>query len=137
MSATSGLTLAGIAAMGAAGAVSRHLVGAWVASVSAARLPTGLFGLPGPLVGTLVVNVVGSFLLGLLAGLAVHRAPSHLRVAVTTGFLGSFTTFSTFSVQTMQLAERSWGLAALNLGMELGLGLVAAGLGLACARALG
>ena len=65
--------------------------------------------------GTLVVNVLGSFLIGLLAGYFAFRPGigQHMRLFLTTGLLGGFTTFSAFSLDTALLIERhSYGLAA-------------------------
>ena len=72
------------------------------------------FGLGFPY-GTLIVNVAGSFLMGLLAGYFAFRPgmPQHMRLFLTTGILGGFTTFSAFSLDTALLIERhSFGLAA-------------------------
>ena len=68
---------------------------------------TRLFGFGFPF-GTFIVNVVGSFAMGLLAGFFVYRAgvPQHLRLFLTTGILGGFTTFSTFSLDAALLIER-------------------------------
>lgn len=128
-------SLVTIALAGAFGAVSRHLLSGW-----AARLPLATTGLPGLPVGTLLVNVLGSFALGLLVGLTLtgERLPAAWRPALTTGFLGSFTTFSTFSVETVRLAEQGdWRLVAFNLLLQLALGLGAALAGLAAGRGLG
>jgi CrcB protein len=79
-------------------------------NVGAARL----FGHGFPY-GTLMVNVVGSFLMGLLAGCFAFRPGigQHVRLFLTTGLLGGFTTFSAFSLDTALLVERhSYGLAA-------------------------
>ena len=83
--------------------------------------------------GTLVINVTGSFLLGLLVGLAAHRGVSTQVVTVAgTGLLGAYTTFSTFSVDTVGLAEHGRTRATLaNVGVSLVLGLGAAAVGLA------
>ena len=65
--------------------------------------------------GTLIVNVVGSFLMGLLAGYFAFRpgVAQHARLFLTTGILGGFTTFSAFSLDTALLVERhSYGMAA-------------------------
>jgi CrcB protein len=65
--------------------------------------------------GTLIVNIAGSFLMGLLAGYFAFRPgiPQHVRLFLTTGILGGFTTFSAFSLDTALLIERhSYGLAA-------------------------
>jgi CrcB protein len=79
-------------------------------NVGAARL----FGYGFPF-GTLVVNVMGSFLMGLVAGYFAFRPGmgQHVRLFLTTGVLGGFTTFSAFSLDTALLVERhSYGLAA-------------------------
>jgi fluoride exporter len=78
-------------------------------NVGAARL----FGYGFPL-GTLIVNVIGSFLMGLLAGYFASKAGigQHARLFLTTGILGGFTTFSAFSLDTALLVERhAYGLA--------------------------
>ena len=65
--------------------------------------------------GTLIVNVLGSFLIGLLAGYFVFRPGigQHMRLFLTTGILGGFTTFSAFSLDAALLVERhSYGMAA-------------------------
>ena len=65
--------------------------------------------------GTLIVNVVGSFMMGLFAGYFAFRPgiAQHMRLFLTTGILGGFTTFSAFSLDTALLIERhSFGLAA-------------------------
>ena len=79
-------------------------------NVGAARLLG--YGFP---FGTLIVNVVGSFIMGLLAGYFAFRPGigQHVRLFLTTGILGGFTTFSAFSLDTALLVERhSYGLAA-------------------------
>jgi fluoride exporter len=79
-------------------------------NVGAARL----FGYGFPL-GTLIVNIAGSFLMGALAGYFAFRPglPQHLRLFLTTGVLGGFTTFSAFSLDAALLIERhSYGAAA-------------------------
>ena len=124
-----------IAVAGAAGALCRHGVGTWVAAKLA-----GAGTVAGVPWGTLAVNVVGSFLLGFIGGLCLtgDRVPVTWRPALTTGFLGSFTTFSTFSVETVRLFEQgAWTAAAVNLALQLALGLGAAAAGLAAGRAAG
>lgn len=79
-------------------------------NVGAARLLG--YGFP---YGTLIVNVAGSFAMGLLAGYFAFRPGigQHVRLFLTTGVLGGFTTFSAFSLDTALLVERhSYGLAA-------------------------
>jgi fluoride exporter len=104
-------------------------------NVAAARL----FGYGFPF-GTLIVNVAGSFLMGLLAGFFVYRAgiPQHLRLFLTTGILGGFTTFSTFSLDAALLIERhSFGAAAGYLVGSVAAGLAALFFGLAVFRSAG
>jgi CrcB protein len=86
---------------------------------------------PFPL-GTTVINVTGSFLLGLVTGLALtHGLPAEWRAILGTGSLGGFTTFSTASYETIRLAQQHRYRAALfnGIGMLL-LALAAVGLGL-------
>lgn len=112
---------------GAFGAASRHLVGIGAAAVLGDKFPHG----------TLIVNVVGSFLLaGLLASAAMSGAlPRWAVLLVGTGFMGAFTTFSTFSHQTIQLAEGGEiGLSALNVALNIVLCIGAAAAGIAAAR---
>src|SRR6476661_2302551 len=73
-----------------------------------------LFGYGFPF-GTMIVNVAGSFIMGLLAGYFAFRPgiAQHMRLFLTTGILGGFTTFSAFSLDTALLVERhSYGMAA-------------------------
>jgi len=82
--------------------------------------------------GTFVVNVSGSFLLGLLVAALAHRYVVHadLRIALTVGFLGAYTTFSTFALETVEFVEtHTPGLALLNVAASVvaGLGAVWAG----------
>jgi fluoride exporter len=84
---------------------------------------------------TLVINVTGSLVLGVLTGLALrHGAPGDLRTVLGTGFCGGYTTFGTASVETVRLARRgSWtafGYAVGGLTLALG----AAAVGLAVTR---
>ena len=101
-----------VALGGALGSVLRHLVS--IAAV--AQLGTGF-----PY-GTLAVNIVGSALIGLAAGLGVT---AEARLFLVTGLLGGFTTFSAFSLETGALFERSPALAALYVLASVGLGLAA------------
>ena len=82
--------------------------------------------------GTLTVNLSGSFLLGLLTGLAAHHGLAPAVVTVLgTGLLGAYTTFSTFSYETVRLLEDgAVAEAALNVAGSLALGLAAAAAGL-------
>ena len=119
---------AGVAALGALGALSR-----WGLGLAVDRVAPSLFPL-----GTLAANALGCLLLGVVTGLSVDHLPAGLRVPMATGFLGSFTTFSTFSVESIKLAEQgAWGLVAANVIGSVVVGLLGAGLGLAIGRGLG
>jgi len=101
-------------------------------NIGAARL----FGYGFPF-GTLVVNVLGSFLMGVMAGYFSFRpgVGQHARLLLTTGVLGGFTTFSAFSLDTALLIERhSFGLAAGYVVGSIAAGLSALFLGLALFR---
>jgi fluoride exporter len=118
------------AAGGAIGAGGRYL-----ASVAAMRL----LG-PGFPWGTLFVNVVGCFLMGLIIELAAVRwsISNEMRTFLATGVLGGFTTFSAFSLDFAVLVERkSQGIAFLYAGATVGLTLIAIFAGMGLARALG
>lgn len=100
---------------------------------------TRLFGYGFPL-GTFIVNVVGSFVMGLFAGYFAYRAgvPQHVRLFLTTGILGGFTTFSTFSLDAAVLIERhSFGLAAGYVVGSVAAGVAALFFGLAVFRSAG
>ncbi|MFE3942671.1 fluoride efflux transporter CrcB [Streptomyces sp. NPDC059118] len=88
--------------------------------------------------GTFTVNVSGSLVLGLLTGaVAAGAASSHLQLLIGTGLCGALTTYSTFSYETLRLAEdgaRSY--AVTNVVGSVAAGLVAAFAGVALARAL-
>ena len=89
-------------------------------------------------VGTLVVNATGSFVLGVLAVVMAREAPgqdSVTRLLLAVGFCGGYTTFSTFSLDTVALLEtRGWGIATVNVLASVGLGLAGLGLGLVVGR---
>ena len=92
-----------------------------------------LFGLGFPF-GTLIVNVAGSLLMGLLAGYFAYRTgvPQHMRLFLTTGILGGFTTFSAFSLDAALLMERhAYGLAAAYVAVSVAISLAALFAGLA------
>lgn len=109
------------------GGALRHSV-----NVAAARLVG--YGFP---FGTLIVNVLGSFLIGLLAGYFAYRTgiSQHLRLFLTTGVLGGFTTFSAFSLDVALLVERnSYLLAAGYVAGSVALALIGMFLGLSAFR---
>ena len=118
-----------IAVGSAIGGVSRDLLGGLTQ-----RLMGGTFP-----VGTLLINVTGSFLLGLILRYGVETATltPEVRAFLTIGFCGGYTTFSTFSYETVVLAEDGqWTRAALYVALSVGLSLVATFLGFATAREL-
>jgi CrcB protein len=88
--------------------------------------------------GTFTVNVSGSLVLGLLTGaVAAGAASSHLQLLIGTGLCGALTTYSTFSYETLRLAEDGAGsYAVANVVGSVAAGLVAAFAGVALARAL-
>jgi CrcB protein len=111
------------------GAIARYVIGGWIMS-------SGRFIFP---MGTFIINVTGSLLLGLLFGVSVkHLAlDGSLRVFVGIGFLGAYTTFSTFSLETMRLIESgSFNLALLNVFASVLVSLLAVYMGLLLGRSL-
>jgi fluoride exporter len=122
-------TVVGVGIAGALGTLCRYGIGVFVAD----RYP-GAFPL-----GTFLINVTGSFLLGLLFVLLTERAglSPAWRTSVTVGFLGAYTTFSTFTLETFRLVEDgALGTAALNVIGSLAVGLIAVWLGVSLGRAL-
>ena len=118
-----------IALGGALGAVSRFLLGNAVSKAIGSALPYGTF----------VINVVGCFAMGLLMTIIVDREilPAAWRLFLCVGFLGGFTTFSSFGYEALMLVTEGRLLAVLAyLGGSVVLGLVAAGAGVLCARAI-
>jgi CrcB protein len=104
-------------------------------------LSIGIFRLTGPgfPYGTLAVNVLGSFLLGLLMHLSAttESFPPTLRLALTTGVMGGFTTYSTFNQETLGfLREDAWGLGFAYLAITVAGCLLAGLLGLLIGRLL-
>ncbi len=115
---------------GAAGSVSRFLVTGWVQS-----------SLGDPLVpnGTMVVNLVGCLAIGSLAGFleARHVMTAETRALLFVGFLGGFTTFSSFGFETISMLRGgAVGAALANVALQVVAGLAAVWLGYAAARAL-
>ncbi|MGE4428300.1 MAG: fluoride efflux transporter CrcB [Solirubrobacteraceae bacterium] len=112
---TGTLLLVGVA--GGAGSALRVLVDRLVLLRASATLPLGI----------LVVNLTGALLLGLLTGLA---APHATALVLGAGLLGGYTTFSTWMVDTLRLAEgRRVAWAAANIGLAMVLGVAAIALG--------
>lgn len=124
------MTALAVGAGGAAGAGARYLVAATLAAIGSAAFPWT----------TLAVNILGSFLLGLLVAVFPDRTPpSPLRAGLTVGFCGGFTTFSAFALDAVMLtrAGQGWhagayiagslllGLLAMIGGLNLGDGILA------------
>ncbi len=121
------LLLIGLA--GGLGALSRFGLAGFVQSLTGADFPFGTF----------VVNILGSFLFGLIFGLIEERLPAggELRMILLTGFMGAFTTFSTFAYESLSLLRYGQWLSVLaNVGGQIVLGLAAVALGLALAKAI-
>ncbi len=119
------LAWTGFVVVAAVGAPLRYVVDSYVGERAQGVFPWGTF----------VVNVSGSLLLGVLTGLALYHAfPQTSKVILGTGFLGSYTTFSTFSFETVRLVEEgALGQALRNAFGTLVIGAGAAAVGLALA----
>jgi CrcB protein len=113
---------------GFVGANARYLLGGWIAARLGSSFPYGTF----------VINITGSFILGLIMGtLEGHILPPAVRPALAIGFVGAYTTFSTLTYETLRLIENgSLLLATVNVVGSLAVGLVAAVGGLAAGRVL-
>ena len=118
-----------VALGGAIGSVARYGVGSLAAQIFGAAFP----------VGTLLVNLSGSFLIAVimhvaLAGTAISL---ELRIFLTTGIMGGYTTYSSFNYETLALIDqRAYGLAGLNVAATVVGCFLAGVLGLAAGRAL-
>lgn len=127
----SGLTLAVVAAGGSLGAVARYALSNWFNRVLVLHQSVH--------VGTALVNIIGSLIMGLVYVYIVERAVWHpqLRGLVMVGLLGSFTTFSSFSLEAINFFERGhpWLSAAYVLG-SVALSIAAAAAGIAVGRLL-
>ena len=118
-----------VAMGGALGAVSRYWLSGWVQGWSGSFFPYG----------TLAVNVAGSLVLGLLLQITAERSllPPEWRLFAATGFCGSLTTFSTFSLETLSLLrDAQWAGAGANVLLNVVLCLAATFAGLMAGRAL-
>jgi fluoride exporter len=115
-------------AAGASGTLARVALSTWVQRQTTSGLPFG----------TAAVNLLGCFLFGLVFALASRHAQADtLRLVLLGGFMGAFTTFSSYMFDTLRLLQEGRTLAALlNLGLQNGLGLAGLMLGIGLGRAL-
>ena len=114
---------------GLCGTIARYLLDGWITDATRTTFPWGI----------LVVNASGSFAIGLLYVLTVERGvlPAELRAPFGIGFLGGYTTFSTFMLDSLCLAQDgAWPLAVANLAGSVLLGLVAVLAGVALGKAI-
>jgi fluoride exporter len=111
------------------GAIARYLLGGWVAARAGAVFPWGTF----------VINVTGSFILGFFLAFAQDRPWLYpqARLMFAVGFVGAYTTFSTYSYESIRLMmDGQFALAAFNIVGSVALGLAAAFAGVALGRSL-
>ena len=116
-----------IGLFGACGCLARYFVSGWVYALAGRGLPWG----------TMAVNIVGSFLLGLVmeGSLRSTLLSPEVRMGITTGFMGGFTTFSTFSYETVRLLEEgSLWQAGANVLLNVVVCLTFAAVGIFVAR---
>jgi CrcB protein len=111
------------------GAIARFLMARWVGVLVETRFP----------LGTLLINVSGSFRLGVIGTMVAQKVFANsdaVRLALGVGFLGAFTTFSTFAFETHALFEDgSWLTATTNMFASVFVGLVAVRAGIVAAKA--
>jgi len=104
---------------GAAGSSLRYILSGMVQSQTASGFPFG----------TLLVNLIGCFVIGLLVGISISapvKMSDHLRLVFATGFCGGFTTFSAFSAETVALVDKGeMGLAVTYITISVLMGLAA------------
>ena len=123
------MTILGVAVAGALGALARYGLGGYLSS----RIP-GAFPWE-----TFIINISGSFIIGLLFVVFTERLMPHptLRASLMVGFVGAYTTFSTFSLETFRLIEDgAVGLALANVFGSVAAGLFAVWIGIVVARAI-
>jgi CrcB protein len=116
-----------IALFGAVGAVGRYALSGWAYRGLGTAFPYG----------TLFVNLIGCFLLGIVfhVGQSTDLIPPHYRQALSIGTLGAFTTFSTFGLETLQqLQSGQWRHGLLNIALNVVVGLFAVWLGIQTGR---
>jgi CrcB protein len=121
------VTLLLVALGGALGSVLRYKIDGWVQAGAGGAFPWGI----------LVVNVTGCFVAGLLMTVLLERTSvsDEVRTGLLVGVLGGYTTFSTFSLQSLDLADAGlWGYVALNVLASVAGALLAVWLGQQVAR---
>ncbi|HUI05096.1 MAG TPA: fluoride efflux transporter CrcB [Acidimicrobiales bacterium] len=114
---------------GFCGAVSRYWLDGVVSRATGGSFPWG----------TWVVNVTGCFVVGLLTTLLTERLMPHptVRIAVTVGFVGAYTTFSTFAYESVRLGQAgALGIATVNVVSSVAVGFLATWAGITLGRAL-
>jgi len=117
---TSIITLLAVGSGGFIGAILRFLMSLSIAKNFPSQIP----------LATLSVNTIGSFLIGILAALFITYVPSNeLKAFLITGFLGAFTTYSTFAIESFYLFQTSILLAILNILLNVFCSLIAVVLG--------
>lgn len=112
---------------GLLGTLARFYLGSYITARTGGAFPLGTF----------LINVSGSLLLGILAsaGARLGPIPPHLRLALTVGFCGGYTTFSTWSLETVRLLDTgSYLLAAFNVAGSAAAGIAGAWIGLVIGR---
>ena len=113
-------TVIAVGSGGFLGAISRFFIGIQVVKYFPHQLP----------LATLGVNVLGSFIIGLLVGLFLHFTPSNeLKGFLVIGFLGAFTTYSSFAIESYMLINSSFWYGILNILLNVVGTIVSAGLG--------
>lgn len=114
---------------GFCGAVCRYWFDGWISRLTGGGFPWGTF----------VVNMTGCFLIGVTTTVLTDRLLPHpsIRIAVTVGFIGAYTTFSTWAYESLrQIQDGAIGMALINLGMSIVVGMSAAWIGVVVGRAL-
>ena len=123
------LSIVFVAIGGGIGATTRYLVSTWAAARFGSTFPYG----------TLIVNVVGCFIIGAFMSIATEKliVNPYWRLFIAVGFLGGLTTFSSFSFETLRLLEEADIMQAFaNVGLNVLVGLTATWLGIAAAKLL-
>lgn len=118
-----------VALGGALGAITRYWLGGVIAARWGTRFPYGTF----------IINLSGSFMIGLVLTLITERITVHpyWRLFFPVGFIGAYTTFSTFEYETFKaIEEKSWWVGILNVGGSVVMGFLVLWLGVILARKL-